>query len=264
MSNPLVDACQRGHYEVAEYLVKECFADIERPSAGAYTQVFVVLTLYTKFNLKIWRDTAMLHFPLAVYIENERIEDATPLWCAASSGNLALVRLLIERGANVNSTTKTKSTPLRAACYDGHLNIVKYLIQKGADIELANKYGHTCLMIAVYRGHIGVMKYLMSLKVDANRKTFKGSTALHDCAENGSVEMLKLLIDYGAIMDINYFGLTPLLSACAMGKRNRSETERNSRNRSRLQITIHLWFLQIEFWRCSIFSADFFAVFNFF
>ena len=39
---------------------------------------------------------------------------------------------MTERGANVNSTTKTNSTPLRAACFDGHFDIVKYLVEKGA------------------------------------------------------------------------------------------------------------------------------------
>lgn len=64
--------------------------------------------------------------------EGETIEGAPPLWCAAAAGHLALVKLLVKRGAKVNSITKTNSTPLRAACFDGHMDIVTFLRNNGA------------------------------------------------------------------------------------------------------------------------------------
>ena len=70
--------------------------------------------------------------PGSVTFDGETIEGAPPLWCAAAAGHLEIVKLLTERGANVNSTTKTNSTPLRAACFDGHFEIVQYLVQHGA------------------------------------------------------------------------------------------------------------------------------------
>lgn len=154
---------------------------------------------------------------LTVVFDGETIEDAPPLWCAAAAGHYALVMLLVRRGAKVNSTTKTNSTPLRAACFDGHYNIVKFLINHGADIEVANRHGHTCLMIACYRGHYIITKYLLSLKADTNRKSVKGNTALHDCAESGSLDILKVLVAHGARMDVDSFGMTPLLAAAATG-----------------------------------------------
>lgn len=45
----------------------------------------------------------------------------------------------MERGASVNSVTKTNSTPLRAACFDGHYEIVKYLVEHGAGIVKIRK-----------------------------------------------------------------------------------------------------------------------------
>jgi len=71
-------------------------------------------------------------FPGSVTFDGETIEGAPPLWCAAAAGHGAIVRLLTEHGANVNSTTKTNSTPLRAACFDGHFEIVQYLVERGA------------------------------------------------------------------------------------------------------------------------------------
>ncbi|XP_030757861.1 protein fem-1 homolog CG6966 isoform X2 [Sitophilus oryzae] len=184
-ATPLVIACRNGHYDVAEYLIERCHADIEQPGS--------------------------------VMFDGETIEGAPPLWCAAAAGHQNIVKLLINHGAKVNTTTRTNSTPLRAACFDGHLEIVKYLVQHGADIEVANKHGHTCLMIACYKGHIKIARYLLSLKASVNRKSVKGNTALHDCAESGSLEILKMLIEHGATMDVDSYGMTPLLAAAVTG-----------------------------------------------
>ncbi|XP_074035355.1 protein fem-1 homolog CG6966 isoform X3 [Leptinotarsa decemlineata] len=184
-ATPLVIACRNGHYDVAEYLIEKCHADLEQPGS--------------------------------VMFDGEMIEGAPPLWCAAAAGHLDIVKLLISCGAKVNTTTRTNSTPLRAACFDGHLEIVKYLVQHGADIEVANRHGHTCLMIACYKGHLRIARYLLSLKASVNRKSVKGNTALHDCAESGSLDILKLLIDYGATMDVDSYGMTPLLAAAVTG-----------------------------------------------
>ncbi|XP_063982559.1 protein fem-1 homolog CG6966 isoform X2 [Diachasmimorpha longicaudata] len=184
-ATPLVMACRNGHYDVAEYLIEKCGADVEQPGS--------------------------------VVFDGETIEGAPPLWCAAAAGHFALVKLLVKRGARLNSTTTTNSTPLRAACFDGHFEIVKFLVQHGADIEAANRHGHTCLMIACYRGHIKIAKYLLALKADTNRKSIKGNTALHDCAESGSLEILKILLDHGARMEVDSYGMTPLLAAAVAG-----------------------------------------------
>ncbi|XP_047505770.1 protein fem-1 homolog CG6966 isoform X1 [Pieris napi] len=184
-ATPLVIACRNGHYDVAEYLIERCKADIEQPGS--------------------------------VTFDGETIEGAPPLWCAAAAGHLPLVRLLVRAGANVNSTTRTHSTPLRAACFDGHFDIVKFLVENGADIEIANRHGHTCLMIACYKGHIRIAKYLLSLNADVNRKSVKGNTALHDCAESGSLHILKMLLGHGATMDVDSYGMTPLLAASVTG-----------------------------------------------
>jgi len=85
------------------------------------------------------------------------------------------------------------------------------------DFEVANRHGHTCLMIACYKGHYKIAEYLLSLKADVNRCSIKGNTALHDCAESGSLEILQLLLKHGARMDVDYYGMTPLLAASVTG-----------------------------------------------
>merc|ERR1719511_402005 len=184
-ATPLVLSCRNGHHDVVEYLVDRCCASVEQAGSGTFG--------------------------------GETIEGAPPLWCAAAAGHLEIVRLLVKSRANVNSTTKTNSTPLRAACFDGHYEIVKYLVEHNADIEVANRHGHTCLMIACYKGHFKIAKYLIEIGADVNRKSVKGNTALHDCAESGSLDIMKLLLISGARIDVDAYGMTPLLAASVTG-----------------------------------------------
>lgn len=184
-ATPLVIAARNGHYEIVHYLLTHTNADVEETGS--------------------------------VIFDGETIEGAPPLWCAAAAGFLKIVKLLVSKGAKVNSTTRTNSTPLRAACFDGHYDIVKYLVKNKADIEVANRHGHTCLMIACYKGHYRIAEYLLKLNADVNRRSVKGNTALHDCAESGSLDILRLLLAKGATMDVDHYGMTPLLAASVTG-----------------------------------------------
>ena len=89
-------------------------------------------------------------FTGSVTFDGETIEGAPPLWCAAAAGHTQIVKLLVERGASVNSVTKTNSTPLRAACFDGHFEIVKYLVEHGAGMYLKKDF-------ALYRFYSGML-----------------------------------------------------------------------------------------------------------
>ena len=48
------------------------------------------------------------------------VDGATPLWTASTLGYLEIVKLLVERGADIEHTTDSRSSPLRGAAFDGH------------------------------------------------------------------------------------------------------------------------------------------------
>ncbi|MBI5883624.1 MAG: ankyrin repeat domain-containing protein [Elusimicrobia bacterium] len=65
-----------------------------------------------------------------------------------ASGNIELTRLLIDRGANVNNQGRLGDTPLSMAAWGRKSDIVKLLIEKGADISVAVtrlRYCSTCV-----------------------------------------------------------------------------------------------------------------------
>ena len=69
------------------------------------------------------------------------------------TGDLALVRHLIERGADVNIANDNGDTPLMDAAYLGRNEILEFLLASGADPDLRNKRGQSALDKALSEGH---------------------------------------------------------------------------------------------------------------
>src|SRR5210317_578465 len=56
-----------------------------------------------------------------------------PLYIASERGHLEIVRLFIEKGANLDKDNEDGETPLWLASRNGHLEVVRLLIEAGAD-----------------------------------------------------------------------------------------------------------------------------------
>ena len=68
---------------------------------------------------------------------------------AAEHGQEAVVRLLLEKGANIDAKYEDGETALVAAAVGRHEAVVRLLLEKGADVKAQNRYGATALMKAV-------------------------------------------------------------------------------------------------------------------
>lgn len=101
----------------------------------------------------------------------------TPLWCAAVSGKLPVIKCLVSHGANVNAVSDTGSTPVRSACFMTHLEIVSFLVNCGADILKANYNGGTCLINSVQS--VQLCLYLLQHGAKVNARDIQNKTALH-------------------------------------------------------------------------------------
>ena len=72
----------------------------------------------------------------------------TPLHYACSKGNLEVAQFLVTNGALVDSPSSGNTTPLMMAVQSGNEQLIKLLLDKGADIQLRNTNGLSAIDIA--------------------------------------------------------------------------------------------------------------------
>lgn len=94
---------------------------------------------------------------------------STPLHAAAKSGDLALMRLFLEKGAEVEAYGRYDATPLTEAINKGRLSAVKLLLRSGAKAKPADpSRGQVPLIQAVSQGSIELSMYLYQTKKAGN------------------------------------------------------------------------------------------------
>ena len=138
---------------------------------------------------------------------------------AARKGDVATVRALIAKSANVNEPARDGSTALLWAAYHSDLAMTQALIAAGAAVNTPNKYGVTPLLQAGRTGTVPVVRALLRAGADAALAHPSGETPLMAAAHAGSLESVRLLLEAGANVNAadTYQKETALMWAAAEG-----------------------------------------------
>ena len=158
---------------------------------------------------------------LDLQVKSYGVNTATALTYCILSGNIEGASILINAGASINN----RDDYLHTSIDRGNLNIIKLLINKGIDInqlpkekgDNENYKGKSALAYSVTKGNEDIVKLL--LLNDANitiDKTPILITALS--TQNYKYQIVKLLLDAGVDIDVrDGWGDTPLTIACEKG-----------------------------------------------
>jgi len=165
-------------------------------------------------------------------------EEDTPLLVAVYNGDLAMIKILVEAGADINVTTNWNMTAIDFA---NRRDIAEYLIEQGTDTTRLNiadyaTYGwldkvkeslkngesiestngnlieYTPLRGASSNGHLIVVEYLLEQGADIDAKDReREETALTVAVQSGQLTTVKYLVEQGADIETKDMeGSTPL------------------------------------------------------
>ena len=162
----------------------------------------------------------------------ERLDPlAARLHAAVLKSETDTARQLIADGFPIDARNHQGRTALHLAAIHDHVAIAKLLIEAGADIEKATPRqsiefrdgGSTALMLTAVRGSAEVAKMLIAAGADVNARELDSAgvgfwSALHYAAEHEQVGVARLLIENGAQIDVRTRGgRTPLMFAVLRG-----------------------------------------------
>jgi ankyrin repeat protein len=140
---------------------------------------------------------------------------------AAAKGSLPVLERLLAEGADVNARSSTGRTALMRLGRRGERNpaLVRLLLDRGADVGLAERMGLTALHHAVDRAGPTTVELLLDAGADPNAGDRESRPPLWYAMRRKSVELMTLLIDRGADPNARTHALEdePLLYWAMMG-----------------------------------------------
>ena len=145
---PFVIALQSGHKEIVQFFLERLKIEITKPLKSG-------------------------HYPLDWAALGKDLE------VKMRGGNVEVIELLIEKGADVNSRSKNGASPIRWAANSGHAKAVRCLLDHGAYVDAVNDDGDTALMGAVYECSVETVSELLKARSDVQKKNSRGETALY-------------------------------------------------------------------------------------
>ena len=138
---------------------------------------------------------------------------------AARKGDAVAVKKLLDEGVDVNTKFRYNATALFYACDHGHLEVVKVLLERGADLTVKDTYyGFTPLMLATGPAqkkrpeHTEIAKLLIAKGAPGKEIVLDGAIRDNDAA------LAKFVVDSGGISAAS-------LSDALEGAKSQNKTE---------------------------------------
>jgi outer membrane protein assembly factor BamB len=129
---------------------------------------------------------------LANWVHGDDVREL--LWTTLRNGDISATTALLDQGADANTKNEIGVTTLMIAASKGQLDMVKLFVERGADVNARDGIWYqTPLSTAVGRGHAEVVKFL----IDAGAKDV--NSALVSAAASARLPVLQAILSNGKV-----------------------------------------------------------------
>ncbi|XP_059141177.1 putative ankyrin repeat protein RF_0381 [Physella acuta] len=128
-------------------------------------------------------------------------EGRTALMYATASGNFELIRLLVERGANINVEDNEgrnclmQALVISAGYRQFNLDILTFLIQSGTDVNASDITGQTACMLAVINDCFEILSTLRLFGADLNKVDKENRSVLVHVLLNNHIDKSRYILE---------------------------------------------------------------------
>ena len=137
-----------------------------------------------------------------IWDEPQRQDPVAEFWKFADCERGAV--LILDQAVEIDSKPRNLGTPLHLACFIGTFSIVKHLLAKGANVQsTCERFGST-LIAALDGGNIGIAELLIGEGVDVNYVSQEYGSALHFVCKKQVINAVRMLLQHG--VDVNATG----------------------------------------------------------
>ncbi len=148
----------------------------------------------------------------------------TPLVAAAYGNHVGVAEELVAAGADPNEKDRTVQSPYLIATSEvgDDPALLEVLLDAGADVDSRDSFNGTGLIRAADRGYPRIIERLLETDIEVNHVNRLGWTALHEAIVLGDggpayVEVVRLLVTAGADVNLPGNGVRPLTQATERG-----------------------------------------------
>jgi hypothetical protein len=190
----LIAACRLGREETVQIALEYDAKNDPHPEFGQ-TALQVAVSSGHKTCVQMILETAALSKADHIIVNHEDNAKEAPLHVASRCGNLEILELLMQHGANIFSVDACGRTCLHCAVQSGRKSCLQYLLQVGGDviIEERNDQGLTSLHVAVKQGNLSCAETLLQGGADTRSITPDGLDVLQLAKSRKSRKLIDIV-----------------------------------------------------------------------